>query len=205
LGESLRAIFALYCLSCRVTGSRVPRDTADTTGAHVRKVLLTIIGGLLTAAWLTSPAHATKPVVLEDVRFDGATAVDPFLSDACGFEVSVSTTGHFRATRYFDKDGNVRLETGHPSLSDTLTSPYGSIETSDRGLDKFSVNPDGTLLIFGTGIHLKVKGQVYAIGLWRLTFDEAGELINQEYHGRFDVQQPEIIDAICSLLGPGGA
>ena len=72
-------------------------------------------------------------------------------------------------------------------------------------MDKISVNPDGTLLVFGTGIHLKVKGQVYAIGLWRLTFDpETGEILNQEYHGMFDVLQPEIIDAICSLLGPAG-
>ena len=137
----------------------------------MRKVLVTVIGGLLAAALLASPAHATKPLVVEDIRFDGTTAVDPDLSEACGFEVSVSTTGHFRGTVYFDKDGNFRLFTGHPSLSDTLTSPYASIETSDRGLDKTKVNPDGTVLIFGTGIHLRVKGQVYAIGLWRLTID----------------------------------
>jgi hypothetical protein len=184
----------------------VPRDIANTTGAHMRKVFVTIICGLLATGLLASPAHATKPLVVEEVRFDGTTAVDPGLSDACGFEVTVSTTGHFRGTVYFDKDGNERLFTGHPSLSDTLTSPYASIETSDRGLDKISVSQDGTVLIFGTGIHLRVKGQVYAIGLWRLTFDpEAGELIDQQYHGRFDVMQPEIIEAICSLLGPAGA
>jgi hypothetical protein len=172
----------------------------------MRRIFLTVIGALVATALLASPAHATKPLVIDEVRFDGTTAVDPDLSEACGFEVSVSTTGHFRGTLYFDKDGNVRLFTGHPSLSDTLTSQYASIETSDRGLDKTSVNPDGTVLIFGTGIHLRVKGQVYAIGLWRLTFDpEAGELIDQEYHGRFDVLQPEIIEAICSLLGPEGA
>ena len=172
----------------------------------MRKVLLTVVGGLLAAALLASPAHATKPLVVEDIRFDGTTAVDPDLSEACGFEVSVSTTGHFRGTLFFDKEGNPRLFTGHPSLSDTLTSPYASIETSDRGLDKISVNADGTVLIFGTGIHLRVKGRVYAVGLWRLTVDRlTGELIDQEYHGRFDVLQPEIIEAICSLLGPEGA
>ena|SRR5215203_3634797 len=193
-----------------VTSHNQPIDchgiVADSTGAHMRRVLLTVIGGLLAAALLASPAHATKPLVVEDIRFDGTTAVDPDLSEACGFEVSVSTTGHFRGTVYFDKDGNFRLFTGRPSLSDTLTSPYASIETSDRGLDKTTVNSDGTVLIFGTGIHLRVKGEVYAIGLWRLTIDpETGELIDQEYHGRFDVLQPEIIEAICSLLGPEGA
>ena len=105
-------------------GSRVPRDIADTTGEHMRKVLLTVIGGLLAAALLASPAHAARPVVVEDVRLDGTTAVDPDLSAACGFDVSVSTTGHFRAMVYFEKDGTTpRLETGHPSLKDTLTSP----------------------------------------------------------------------------------
>ena len=116
----------------------------------MRKVLLTVIGGLITAALLASPAQATKPLVVEDIRFDGTTAVDPDLSEACGFEVSVSTTGHFRGTVYFDKDGTERLFTGHPSLSDTLTSPYASIETSDRGLDKISVSQDGTVALVVT-------------------------------------------------------
>jgi hypothetical protein len=75
---------------------------------------------------------------------------------------------------------------------DTL-SPYGFIETSVRGLDKFSLDPDGTLSIFGTGIHLRVKGVVYAIGLWRLTVElETDEVITREYHGNFDVTRDEI-------------
>jgi hypothetical protein len=185
---------------------KVPRDILRTLGAHMRRFFLIVIGGLLAVGLLASPAHATKPLVVEDVRFDGTPAVDPDLSAACGFDVTVSTSGHFRGTVYFDKDGNFRLFTGHPSLRETLTSQYASIETSDRGLDKISVNTDGTVLIFGTGIHLRVKGQVYAIGLWRLTINpETGELIDQEYHGRFDVLEPEITEAICSLLGPEGA
>jgi hypothetical protein len=42
----------------------------------------------------------------------------------------------------------------------------------------------------------------HAIGLWRLTIDKNGELIDQEYHGRFDVLAPEIVETICSLLEP---
>jgi hypothetical protein len=168
----------------------------------MRKVLLSVFGGLLAAALLISPAHAAKPVVVESVRFDGTPEVDPDLSGACGFSVTVSTKGHIRVTEFRDKNGNTRLVTSHPSLTDKLTSPYTSIQTSDRGLDKFTENPDDTVSIFGTGIHLRIKGQVYAIGLWRLTIDENGELIDQEYHGRFDVLAPEIVETICSLLGP---
>lgn len=172
---------------------------------EMRKVLLLVFGGLLAAVLLISPAQAVKPIIVEEetIRFDGTPVVDPDLSEACGFPVTVSTRGHIRVTEFRDKSGDTRLVTNHPSLSDTLTSPYTSIQTSDGGLDKFTENPDGTLLIFGTGIHLRVKGQVYAIGLWRLTIDlQTGELIDQEYHGRFDVLAPEIGETICSLLGP---
>jgi hypothetical protein len=173
---------------------------------RVMRKLLAVIIGFLSVTLIAAPAHAAQPLVTEDVRFDGTPEVDPFLSQQCGFPVSVSQTGHFRGTIFYDKDGNARLETGHPSIRTTFTSPYGSIETSDRGLDKYSLNPDGTLLVFGTGIHLRVKGQVYAIGLWRLTVNlETDELVAQEYHGNFDVQQPQLVDTVCSLLGPGSA
>src|SRR5687768_2323545 len=130
----------------------------------MRRIILSVFGALL-AALLISPAHAVKPVIIEEetIRFDGTPILDPDLTDACGFPVTVSTTGHIRVTEFRDKAGNTRVVTSHPSLSDTLTSPYASIQTSDRGLDKFTETPDGTLLIFGTGIHLRVKGQVYAI------------------------------------------
>ena len=171
----------------------------------MRKLIAVIIGVFLVTL-IASPAHAARPLVIEDIRFDGTPEADPFLSEQCGFPVSASQTGHFRGTIFYDKDGNVRLETGHPSIRTTFTSPYGSIETSDRGLDKYSLNPNGTLLIFGTGIHLRVKGQVYAIGLWRLTVNlETDELVAQEYHGNFDVQAPQIAETVCSLLSPGSA
>ena len=174
-------------------------------GVAMRRIILWVFGGLLAAALLISPAHAVKPVIVEEetIRFDGTPILDRNLSEACGFSVTVSTTGHIRVTEFRDNAGNTRLVTSHPSLSETLKSPYATIQTSDRGLDKFTETPDGTLLIFGTGIHLRVKGQVYAIGLWRLTVDlQTDELIDQEYHGRFDVLAPEILETICSLLGP---
>ncbi len=136
------------------------------------------------------------------MRFDGTPEVEPELSEICGFPVTVSTTGHIRVTEFRDNTGNTRFVTSHPSLSETYTSPCGSFQTADRGLDKFTRNPEGDL-VFGTGIHRRVKGEVYAIGLWRLTFDpETGELVDQEYHGRFDVLAPELGETVCSLLGP---
>lgn len=177
------------------------RSIAASVGARLPIVALLLAA--LGVGLFTAPAHAGKPLVIEDVRFDGTPVVDEFFSEECGFPVEISTKGHFRGTVFFDRDGEFRLFTGHPSFQDTFSSPYATIEASDRGLDKYSITSDGNLLVFGTGIHLRVKGTVYAIGLWRLTFDlETDELVAQEYHGRFDVQQQEIVEAICSLLGP---
>ena len=75
-----------------------------------------------------------------------------------------------------------------------------TLETSDRGLDKLSLTAEGDYLYFGTGIHLKVKGQDYAIGLWRLTFTQDFKLIDEEYFGNFDVLYPELLDYVCDAL-----
>ena len=149
-------------------------------------------------------ATAAKPLTEENVRFDPSiTEPEPFFTEICGFPVTVSAKGHFRFTVYFNNDGSVKRFVAHPSFRQTLSSPYGSITTDDRGVDKISMNPDGTFLVFGTGIHLRVKGEVYAIGLWRLVFDPvAEELVSQAYHGNFDLRQPEIDHFICERLGP---
>jgi hypothetical protein len=171
----------------------------------MRRRLGTVLG-LVLALSVAVPwaAFAQPPIVLVDERYDGITELDPFLSDACGFDVYATLTGRYRETLYLNRDGSFQKLMAHPSFQVTLSSPYGEFTSADRGLDKFTLNPDEeTFLIHGTGIHLRVKGEAYAIGLWRLTIDiETGELVEQQYHGRFDLQEPEIADWICQRLGP---
>ena len=70
-------------------------------------------------------------------------------------------------------------------------------------MDKTTLNPDGTISVFGTGIHFRIKGEVRAVGLWRLVFDPAtGELLDASYHGNFGLEAPEIEPYICARLGP---
>ena len=163
-------------------------------------VILPVLAALVCAA----PAAAAKPEVVEDVRFDGTvTELDPFFSAVCGFDVFVTTKGHFRSKLFFDRDGNVTREMGFPSMQHTFTSEWGSLETADRGVDKLTENADGTLTIFGTGIHFKEHRGAFATGLWVLIVDPvAGELLSAEYHGNFDLQADEIEDYICSRLAP---
>jgi hypothetical protein len=158
----------------------------------------------LAALALVVPAQAAKPVVEENVRFDGSvTELDPFFTEACGFEVFITTKGHFTGKVYFDNAGNFKRFVGHPSMAHIFSSEFGSFATADRGVDKFSDNPDGTLRIQGTGIHFKEHGGPRATGLWILTVDPvAEELLDAEYHGHFDLEVDEIDAYICSRLGP---
>jgi hypothetical protein len=150
------------------------------------------------------PAGAVPPERGETVVFDPAVRqLDPDYTEACGFDVFSAAKGHFRVTVYFDQEGQFKRLVSHPSFSTTLSSQYGTLTTADRGMDRVTENPDGTVTIFGTGVHLKVRGGAHAIGLWVLTIDPAtGELLDAEYHGRFDVLAPEITDYICDQLGP---
>lgn len=169
-----------------------------------RRRLVALLVCAVTIVW-SSPgvAHGAKPEKFPVEVFDPADVlVDDFLSEACGTTVYFSAKGHFFGQMYFLKDGGIRLAF-HPSFRQTLTSEFGTVETSDVGVDKISFNEDGTITVFGTGIHLKVKGEKYAIGLWRLTLDgETFDLIDQEYHGNFDLLAPEIEAYLCSVLGP---
>ncbi len=159
---------------------------------------------LLVLLLWASAAAADRPLIVEEVRFDPAiTELDPFLSEVCGFPVTFSAKGRFRGTVYFNADGSFRRFVGHPSFRQTLSSEWGSITSDDRGVDKISLNPDGTLSIFGTGIHLRVKDEAYSIGLWRLVVDlGTGELLQASYHGNFGLENPDIDPYICARLGP---
>ena len=170
----------------------------------MRRGMSVVAGVLFVVLLWTAPASGAKPEIVEQVRFDpNISEVDPELSAACGFPVTFSAKGHFRATVYFNADGSFRRFVGHPSFRQTLSSQWGSITTDDRGVDKTTVNPDGTISVFGTGIHFRIKGEVRAIGLWRLVFDPAtGELLEASYHGNFGLQFPDITAYICERLGP---
>jgi hypothetical protein len=141
-------------------------------GVATRRAASALAGVLVAIQLAAAPAVADKPLIAEDVRFDPSIIeVDTGLSEACGFPVTFSAKGRFRGTVYFNADGSFRRFVEHPSFRQTLSSQWGSITTDDRGVDKATLNPDGTLSVFGTGIHLRVKGEAHAIGLWRLVID----------------------------------
>lgn len=168
----------------------------------IPRIAAASILAISTALAFSLPASAAPPERMEKHVFDAdVEVVDEFLTEACGFTVTARVSGHYFETVFFDRDGAVTRVTAHPSFRSTLTSPTATLTTADVGLDRFVENEDGTLSIFGTGIHLKIAGDTNAIGLWRLEIDlRTGELISEEYHGRFDVGVEGTVDAICEAL-----
>jgi hypothetical protein len=150
---------------------------------------------------LAGPAAAVSPEI-HHFKWVNETEVIP-AGELCEFPVVVSSTGSFREAIYFNQDGSLRRVMSNPSLVTTYSNPLTgrSLTSPDRGLDKVTFNSDGTITVHGTGIHLRVKGEFYAIGLWILTIDEAtGELLSAEYHGNFDGGVEEGAAYICAQL-----
>ena len=166
----------------------------------MRKLVLVVLLGAAVFR-LAGPAAAVPPEI-HHFKWVNETETIP-AGALCEFPVVVSSTGNFREAVYFNQDGSVRREVSNPSLVTTYSNPLSgaSFSSPDRGMDRVTFNPDGTVTVFGTGIHLRVKGEIVQIGLWILTFDEAtGELLSAEYHGNFDGGFEEGGAYICAKL-----
>jgi hypothetical protein len=150
---------------------------------------------------LALPAAADPPDV-SVFKVDDSFTIPA--GDFCSFPIVVRSTGKFRVAVYFNKDGSVRQVSQNPSLVDTATNPANgrTILSSDRGLDKLVFNADGTVFLLSTGVHFKVKGVYYEIGLRKILFsgdpnDPASTVLSFEQHGNFGDDAPA---AICPLL-----
>ena len=166
----------------------------------MKKLLTAALLGMLVLG-LAGPAAAVPPEI-HHFKWVNETETIP-AGELCEFPVVVSSTGNFREAVYFNQDGSVRREVSNPSLVTTYSNPLSgtSFSSPDRGMDRVTSNPDGTVTVFGTGIHLRVKCEIQQIGLWILTFDEATEeLLSAEYHGNFDGGVEEGAAYICAKL-----
>jgi hypothetical protein len=104
-----------------------------------------------------------------------------------------------RPCGYFNEDGTVRQISQNPSLLDTAMANGVMLTSADRGLDKFTFNPDGTVFLLSTGVHFKVN----ELGLRRILFsgdpnDPSSAVLSFERHGRLGDDAPA---AICPLFG----
>jgi hypothetical protein len=93
-----------------------------------------------------------------------AVAIQPALSGyRCAAGVPKVTATH-RGGAGVPAGGAGGVASAPKPLAAVVLPTVATITTADVGLDRFVENEDGTLSIFGTGIHLKLKGDVKAIG-----------------------------------------
>lgn len=166
-----------------------------------RVVGVALAAGALGVGVIAAPAVAAPPERYKETYSWDVTEKDEYLSNECETTIMASSKGQYRETYYYDRSGDLVRVSAHPSYASVLSSEYGSLATADRGVDKFSWDADGNLMVHGTGIHLRVKGSAYSIGLWRLTFGPTG-VVSQEYHGNFGLEFPDIVPYLCEALGP---
>ena len=104
-----------------------------------------VAGGILAGA---TPALAAPPAI-EVIDVDESFE-DTVASEACGFTVTQTATGTVRV-RTFEDGGTGVQELASISITRTLSSENGSIRFRDVGVDKFQVQPDGTVVLLVAG------------------------------------------------------
>jgi hypothetical protein len=156
---------------------------------------------LLLWVLLAGPASAARPDQLR-VPVDDLF-VDPFLTSACGVEVTVHATGHAIFRALTDADDNVTHEVNNFAIDLTYSSESGAIHAKDVGADRVTYFEDGSFvdIIIGSvqSFSIPGEGRVYAdVGRSMLEVDASGNSTFTPLGGQHDTDQTEMI---CEFLG----
>jgi len=165
-----------------------------------RAIRITVLG-LLACSLLAAPASAGRPaqtfIPVDDLF------VDPFLSGACGVDVTVSATGHVILRAFTDANGNLVREVNNYAIDLTFSSENAAIHAKDVGVDRVTYFEDGGLIdiIIGSVQSFSIPGQgrVYAdVGRSMLEIDANGNTTLTPLSGQHDPDQTAVI---CDILG----
>jgi hypothetical protein len=134
--------------------------------------LLAVLGALLVVVLGATAAAAQAPekeVIQVEDEF-----VDVALSEECGVEVTVTSTG--RVTIFTFPDGRVLQQLTTLNLAVVFTAGDNQIRVRDVGIDQVRVQPDGTVI-------LSIVGQVPLgfTGVLKINLD-TGEPILEPHH-----------------------
>lgn len=165
----------------------------------MKRLALVLIGGVMAAAGLVSPASATVPST-GGFTFTGSS-IDDGVSAACGFPVLATNTTRGRFEVFFDTSGTpVRIQV-EETTTGTFTANGLSVPMTGATLSTFDlINGTET----DTGLNIRVfipgGGNLY-LDRGRLVFDSNGNVISEagkhpSLHGDFD--------GLCAALTPIG-
>jgi hypothetical protein len=103
-------------------------------GSSVRRIARVVSLGLLAALLIAAPVAAAQPL-MERIELDDQF-VNPFLSDACGVEVTMHLTGHLTFRLFSDADGDPVSELDNFVIHIRSWTVYGEIHANNVHLDR---------------------------------------------------------------------
>lgn len=116
----------------------------------MRRIRLAVLGGVLSLA-VAAPVAGAQPEFsreVVDARFQ-----DPFLSEICGFPVTVSVSGHTILRSWLDADGN--------PVRDVFTiRVHGSFSAGGQTLRFTDAGMDTATFLGGGGIQIGIHGNL---------------------------------------------
>ena len=172
----------------------------------------------LLTALLAAPAAAAQPTITTQVVDESFG--DQFLSDVCGFPVTVTASGHTR-TRVWSDAGEAPIrEVFTVNVHVTISAGGASLHTVDAGMDTVTFLEGGAVqvAIHGNLQLLTVKGHGPVLGIAGIftfvetpLFDENGDpILDEEGNQIFDfevvadsgIRAEEDLEAVCTALAP---
>ena len=151
-----------------------------------RAVIAWLVGVVALGALVAPGALAGKPA-FERITID-ETALDPFLTDACGVPVTTRAQGHI-TTRTFTGGGTGPAVVTSINVALTATAGDNVFRFRDVGADVERIEPDGTAI-------LMIVGQVPFAFSGVLKIDlETGDAILEPQHNT-----EERLDTACAVL-----
>lgn len=151
-----------------------------------RAVIAWLVGVVVLGALVAPGALAGKPA-FERITID-ETALDPFLTDACGVPVTTRAQGHI-TTRTFAGGGTGPAVVTTINVALTATAGDNVVRFRDVGADVERIEPDGTAI-------LMIIGQIPFAFSGVLKIDlETGDAILEPQHNT-----EERLDAACAVL-----
>ncbi len=182
----------------------------------MRRLLLVALLALLTVA-LAAPAAAARPEMFTESINE--TFPDEFLSEECGFPVSVTLSGTDRVRIWRDADGNPTRELVTINIHGTISAGAGTLSFVDAGMDKATFLPGGGVRVEIHGnlgmVVAKGKGPVLGAA-GRIAFtdipvldEEGNPVLDEDGHpiSEFTLLadsgiRPFDIEAVCAALAP---
>lgn len=146
----------------------------------------------------TSPAGAATRSLVEG---GFSTPAHPFLSEACGYEVSFTLSGTWNVVSFHDSSGALVREIRNLRFDAVLEANGRTVRGWARGPEMRTYAADGTELTYVelgvVGRHLKGGNVMQKVGRAVYVMGEDGELVLD-----FEAHEGESMALVCEGLDP---